>query len=320
MKSAINPTFALFAVGAIIACSQDAARQPLEPPGSPALGAFANSEWSAPIHLDAPINSSSRELGAELSPDGLSIYFGSDRPGSIGGTIDIWASRRACLECPWGTPVNININSPKSDGGPAFSPDGHVLFFGSDRVGGHGGDDIWVSYRENIEDDLGWGPPINLGDGVNTADQETSPVYVPALHAEGANLYFSRGPAAVADIYSALVTLDGETIGDAVPVAELNSSAGEGEPAMSHDGKEIFFSSTRPGRGLNDIWVATRQNPHGPWSEPVNLGSVINTSFADLTPGLSHDGRTLLWSASFAARGGLGLQDIWISTRDPNDH
>ena len=120
MKSALTPTLTLFAVGAIVACSQDAARQPLEPPGSFKFSAFANSGWSAPVHLDAPINSPSRELGAELSPDGLSLYFGSDRPTGGNGDVDIWAARRDCVDCPWGAPVNININSPQSDGGPAF--------------------------------------------------------------------------------------------------------------------------------------------------------------------------------------------------------
>ena len=321
MKSALTPTFTLFAVGTLVACGYDVAKQPLEPPLSTKFSSFANSEWAAPIHLDAPINSPSRELGAELSPDGLSLYFGSDRPGGD-GDVDIWAARRDCIDCPWGAPVNININSPQSDGGPAFSPDGHLLFFGSSRDGGQGGDDIWVSHRDNKDDDLGWETPINVGPGVNTAQHETSPVYVPALNAGGVNLYFVRGATLAAfDIYEARVTREGETEELATPVIELNSSALDGDPAISHDGKEIFFWSQRPGGfGMADIWVATRRNPHDLWSSPENLGGVINTTGSDLTPSLSHDGRTLLWSAGFAARGGLGLTDIWMSTRTPSGH
>lgn len=273
--------------------------------------AFADAEWSAPVHLPAPVNSASSDLGPDLSPDGLSLYFGSDRPGGS-GNVDLWAVHRDCPDCPWGTPVNLNINSSQSDGGPSFSPDGHVLFFSSNRPGGYGGDDIWLSYREDVTDDLGWGPPVNLGPGVNTADQETGPVYVPALRPEGANLYFIRG-AGNSDIYRALVTLDGETLGDATPVVELNSPQLEMEPAVRHDGKEIFFAS---GRGSSiDIWVATRQNVTDAWSEPVNVGPTINTPGGELTPALSHDGRTLLWSATMTARPGVGRQDIWMSTR-----
>ena len=322
MKSALTPTFTLFAVGAIVACSQDAARQPLEPPGSLKFSALANSGWSVPVHLDAPINSSSRELGAELSPDGLSLYFGSDRPTGGNGDLDIWAARRDCVDCPWGAPVNININSPRSDGGPAFSPDGHILFFGSNRDGGHGGDDIWISYRENTDDDLGWETPINLGPNVNTAAAETSPAYVPALNADGVNLYFVRGAGIAAfDIYAVSVTRAGEAEEPATAVTELNSSATDGDPTVSHDGKEVFFWSQRPGGfGLSDLWVATRQNAHAQWSSPENLGSAFNTAGPDLAPGLSRDGRTLMWSAGFAARGGLGQTDIWMSTRTPSGH
>jgi WD40-like Beta Propeller Repeat len=274
---------------------------------------LAAAEWSDPVHLDAPINSPSTELGPDLSPDELSLYFGSDRAGGVGG-VDLWAVQRECVGCPWGTPFALNINSPQSDGGPSFSPDGHYLLFSSNRDGGHGGDDIWVSYRENVTDNLGWGAPFNLGSGVNTADAETGPVYVPALGPEGANLYLVRGAVPGGDIYRALVDLDAGTSGDALPVAELNSSAFELEPAIRHDGKEIFFGSGRG--GSTDIWTATRQNVNDPWSTPtkVILGSSI-TPGNDLTPGLSHDGRTLLWTAGFRARGGLGKQDIWASTR-----
>jgi hypothetical protein len=322
VKSALNPTFTLFAVGTLVACSQDATRQPLEPPRTPSFSSFANSEWSAPIHLDAPINSPFRELGAELSPDGLSLYFGSDRPAGGNGNVDIWAARRDCIDCPWGALVNININSPQSDGGPAFSPDGHILFFGSNRDGGHGGDDIWISYRENKDDDLGWQAPINLGPNVNTPAAETSTAYVPALNAAGANLYFVRGVGLAAfDIYQVRVTRDGETEEPATPVTELNSSVVDGDPTVSHDGKEVFFWSQRPGGlGLTDLWTATRQNAHDQWSSPENLGSAINTAGPDLTPGLSRDGRTLVWSAGFAARGGLGMTDIWMSTRTQSGH
>ena len=313
--------FRFFGIAVLAACSHDPAEPAIEAGRGLALNAFKNSEWSAPVHLDAPVNSSARELGAELSPDRLSLYFGSDRVGGA-GDIDIWAVRRDCLDCAWGAAVNIaNINSPKSDGGPAFSPDGHLLFFASGRDLGHGGDDIWLSYRENTDDDLGWEAPINLGTGVNTRDHETSPAYVPALNADGSNLYFVRGATLAAfDIYEARVNRDGEVLTPGTAVTELNHpTAVDGDPAIRHDGKEVFFWSQRPGGfGLADIWVATRKSANDPWSAPENLGAVINTVGGDVTPGLSHDGRTLFWSTGFAARGGLGLTDIWMSTRTPS--
>src|SRR5687767_5684556 len=61
---------------------------------------FQDSEWSEPVHLDAPVNSPWRELRAHLSPDELSLYIASDRPGGQ-GAFDIWVSRRACRDCAW---------------------------------------------------------------------------------------------------------------------------------------------------------------------------------------------------------------------------
>jgi len=285
---------------------------------------FAGSEWSEPVHLDAPVNSPARELGARLSPNELSLYFGSDRtPGSM-GAFDIWVSRRVCLECPWGQPVNLgpNINSATGDGAPALSPDGLLLFFsGGAREGGFGGEDIWVSRRTDPNDDLSWGPPVNLGPEVNTSVNEGGPAYVPALQGGGASLYFARFTPGGSDIYEVRVTRDGEALGPAVPVAELNHpTAIESEPTVRADGREIYFwsNSLRGGLGAADLWVATRRSPHDPWSTPQNVGVPVNTAGTELTPGLSWDGRTLLFSVGANARPSLGFQDIWMSTRTPS--
>jgi len=299
-------------------------------PTPPTLGisaqSFANSEWSEPVHLDAPINSPFRELGAALSPDELSIYFGSNRPDPTAqGAFDIWVSHRACRECPWEDPVNLgpNINSTGGDGSPMLSHDGHLLFFSGSRAGGQGGEDIWVSRRTDPNDDLSWGPPVNLGPEVNTTANEGAPAYVPALEGGGASLYFDRQGTtdAGSDIYEVRVTRDGEALGPAARVAELNSPLDDLGARVRADGREVFFWSDRPGgMGLSDIWVATRRSPQDPWSTPENVGPMINTPRADLTPSLSWDGRTLLFSAAAAARPSLGLQDIWMSTRTPSGH
>src|SRR2546422_2589887 len=61
---------------------------------------FANSEWSAPANVGAPINTPANEQGPALSKDGLTLYFGSDRAGGS-GSFDLYISRRDCLDCPW---------------------------------------------------------------------------------------------------------------------------------------------------------------------------------------------------------------------------
>jgi hypothetical protein len=67
--------------------------------------------------------------------------------------------------------------------------------------------------------------------------------------------------------------------------------------------------------GTLDIWSATRPSRHHAWSVPINVGEPVNTRFADFTPSLTPDGLQLFF-VSAAARGGLGLQDIWMSTRE----
>jgi hypothetical protein len=129
-------------------------------------------------------------------------------------------------------------------------------------------------------------------------------------------LYFYRGdPAITTDLYAVRVDKDGETLGPAVVQPVLNSSVEDNHASVRRDGRELFFNSRRPGGvGGFDIWVATRDNVHDAWSMPVNLGPPVNAVGAEFHPNLSWDGRTLLF-ISPAGRGGLGLFDIWMTTR-----
>jgi hypothetical protein len=73
-------------------------------------------------------------------------------------------------------------NDPNGHTGyPAFTPDGEAMFFASDRQGGYGGYDIYISYRQNES----WTFPINLGPAVNTPGDEIAPFF------DGTNLYFA---------------------------------------------------------------------------------------------------------------------------------
>ena len=138
---------------------------------SPVTAAPEYSEWSAPINLGPVVNSGFNDLAPALSKDGLSLYFQSNRPSGSAGGLDLWVSQRTDGDAPWGAPVNLGaaINTPFTEGGPAFSRDGHWMFFNSDRPqGGVGGTDIWVSWRAHTHDDFGWQPPVNLGPAVNS--------------------------------------------------------------------------------------------------------------------------------------------------------
>jgi len=285
---------------------------------------FANSEWSDPVNLGAPLNSSVNDMNAALSPDELSLYFVSGRAGGLGG-VDIWVSRRASLDSPWEVPVDLgpNVNGPGLEASPALSTDGHLLFFSSDRPGGEGSNDIYVARRVDKSDDLSWGPAVNLGPDVNTAAFEAGGFYLQSAEEGSANFYFVRGPNTVAlDIYVTSVNPDGEAGGPAVLAAELSNqdpTITDAHPSLRDDGREVYFYSNRAGSlGASDLWRSTRRSVHEPWSAPENVGAPLSSTANDIQPSLTHDARTLIFASTRA--GGSGGTDIWMSTRTSSGH
>jgi hypothetical protein len=297
------------------ACTSDVP-VPLALAGVPPSLALAESEWSAPVNLGAPINTAAGEMNAAFSQDDMSIYFTSNRTGGVGGN-DIWVSRRACIDCPWSEPFNLApINTAGVEAGPRISIDGHLLFFQSDRPGGQGDLDIYVSRRANTNDDLAWSAPVNLGPGVNTAGLEQAAAYLQSAEDGGGNLYFNGGPAGGQDIYYAGVGRDGQVRTAAVLVAELSDPAAiDQHAAIRRDGREVFIARFPVGAsGANfDLLTATRQSVHHSWSALTPLA--INTAANEQQPSLSHTGRVLLFASNRS--GGQGGNDLWISERRP---
>lgn len=277
------------------------------------------STWSEPGNLGSIINTTFNEQGPTLSNDELSLYFGSDRPGGIGG-FDIWVSQRACKDCAWEAPTNLGaaINTASDETGPGLSVDGHLLFFRSTRPSGAGLGDVFLSKRANPKDDFGWGAPVALGPDVNTAGAEAGAEFLQSAEDGPANLYFNRAPpGGTADLYSVAITRDGETRGPAELIAELSDPiATDQGPTLRSDGREVFFFSTRPGGvGGADLWTSARRSVHDDWTPPVNLGAPLNSAAAEQQPSLSSGGRSLLFASSRS--GGFGGTDIWVSIRQP---
>jgi len=127
--------------------------------------------WGTPVNVGAPINGSVSDASPSLSGDGLTLVFASYRDGGYGGT-DLWMSTRLTMQGPWGAPVNLgpNVNSGNSDFYPTLSADGLALFLCSDRAGGFGSFDVWMTTRKSIS--APWGPAVNLGPVVNIAALE----------------------------------------------------------------------------------------------------------------------------------------------------
>ena len=143
--------------------------------------------WSEPVNLGPTINGPYYDVHPSVSTDGLSLFFCSDRPGY--GDRDIYLSTRATINDDWGVPENLGpiVNSPSWDSGPDISSDGLTLFFDSERPGGYGLYDIWVTRRATT--DAPWSVPRNLGPIVNDLRYNETP----CISADGSILYWMSG-------------------------------------------------------------------------------------------------------------------------------
>ena len=180
-----------------------------------------NDEWDLVENLGLSINTLNHETAPFISADGLELYFASDRSG-------IWAlyvSKRATKDEEWGEPVYLDVvNNPyeKNGAGASLSADGLTLFLNSERPGGFGEFDIYVTTRETK--DSNWSAPLNLGPQVNTQYAE----FCPSISSDGNTLYFCDVPWSVfrpggkggGDIWQVsiepIVDLNGDGIVDAV--------------------------------------------------------------------------------------------------------
>ena len=113
-------------------------------------------------HPIAELNTKCNDEQPSIRRDGLELFFTSNRdvavnPMSCLPTSDIWVSTRASTSDPWLPPVNLGppitpINTAGLEARPALSFDGRSLYFFSDRVGGVGATDLWVSTRTKLDD------------------------------------------------------------------------------------------------------------------------------------------------------------------------
>jgi Tol biopolymer transport system component len=276
--------------------------------------------WGTPTNAEAVAGTSS-ELNTPFndgcpiqSPDGLSLYMASNRPGGLGGQ-DIWVAHRDSTDGRWGAPENLGppVNSAAND----FCPtplQGKRLLFVSERggPGSCGSGDIYLTRRNPAQ---GWDDPENLGCQVNSAAGEAGPSLFETP--VGAQLYFSSARGGNSDIYASAELADG-SFGPAVPVASLNTPSDDFRPNVRKDGLEVVFDSNRPGTlGGQDIWSATRDSLGDEWSAPIDL-TAVNSPANETRASLSWDGQTLTFGSN--RTGSEGMADVYESTRTKLTH
>ncbi len=224
-----------------------------------ATRATTEENWGTPVLL-ANVNSSAEESWLNISADGLSLYFcdmfmgHQPRPGGHGQG-DIWVSTRATVSDTWGLPENLgpSINTSNYEICPFIWNGGCTLLFSSDRPGGYGRFDLWMTTRETMSDE--WDTPVPL-ENVNSSSENE---FGPAMSPDGLLLFFLRGTSVDADMWMASRKSVEEPFGFPVKVPEpINYlSFIDSTPSFSADGSILYFCSNRPGgSGDYDMWQA----------------------------------------------------------------
>ncbi len=140
----------------------------------------SNGQWGVPKRISKNINTKYNDAAASLSPDGKTLFLYSEL-----GAGDIYASTFDGKDWTEPKPLNKNINTSQFwETCASVSPDGKKLYFASNRDGGFGELDIYVS---ELDRNGQWGKAVNLGNKINTPGNEDSPF----IHFDGVTLYFS---------------------------------------------------------------------------------------------------------------------------------
>jgi len=207
--------------------------------------------WSRAKGIDGDINSNFNEGAQNISQDGEWLVFtGCNFPEGL-GSCDLFFSINT--KKGWSKPENLGepVNTEFWESSPSLSPDKRELYFSSNRPGGFGGKDIYVSRRlPNGK----WSEAENLGEKINTAGDESCPF----IHADNQTMYFtSNGLTGYGgdDLFLARRQPDGtwdkvENLG-----YPLNTTDNEGSLIVAADGRTAYYASDRSDtRGGLDIY------------------------------------------------------------------
>lgn len=212
--------------------------------------------WFSARNLGEPPNSKSQETSQFISADGHYLFFSrcdnrSENGWDMGGC-DMYIAYRVAMDSPWSQPQPFGrtINTTDYEGMPSLSPDNRELYFVSDRRGGFGGYDIWISRFENGL----WQLPVNAGPGINTPGNETAPY----IATDDRTLFFTsdyRPGFGGTDLFVSRRKRRGKWGAAENLGAPINTAHDERSEYVSLDGRTLFFASDRQGPAGNyDIY------------------------------------------------------------------
>ncbi len=263
-------------------------------------------------NLGNAVNSPYADYSPVISADENSLYFTSRRAESTGGEKDelgnymedIYVSTKTKTGWSKAKGIGNKINTIYHEATIGISPDGQTILIYKDDMGDGN------IYSTILNGDI-WGTPIKLNDNINTKYWEPSAF----ISANGKIIYFiSNKPGGYGgrDLYMSNLTAEGDW-GKAENMGpNINTPYDEDSPFIHPDGVTLSFSSNGHNTmGGFDIFTSLL-SPDGNWSEPVNVGYPINTTYDDVFYTVSPNGRNAYFS-SFR-EGGLGEKDLYLAT------
>ncbi len=188
------------------------------------------------FELQKGIENNSVDGRTSFTPTEDFVYFHSTRAENLGyqadpplnDYLDIYVA--AVVDGEPGVATNLGepVNSVYLDGEHALHPDGERLFLASDRPGGLGGVDIWLSTRDGEE----WSDPVNLGAPINSEHSEAQPGFAAD---DPDTMYFVSNRDGPSSIYRS--TFDGQRWSE----PEMVVTGYVGEPSLVADGSLMYF-------------------------------------------------------------------------------
>jgi Tol biopolymer transport system component len=222
----------------------------------------------------------------------------------------------------WSAPVHLGpvVNSANRDENATLSADGLNLYFVSNRPGGLGLMDVWVTRRASRESP--WEPPVNVGPPVNTPFIDGAP----SLSPDGHLLFIhSNRPGTLGgnDIWLARRSGSKDEEDWETPVnlgTDVNTADDEQGPeyVASDGGGALYFNRGNQALGQSELYRAEVKRDGRTDGLAQPLTELNAPGFNDAAPTVRADAREILfWSAR---PGGLGGTDIWVSTRQSANH
>jgi Tol biopolymer transport system component len=267
-------------------------------------------DW-APVTNISSINTDRIDGCGTISPDGLELWFTSNRLGSLGAT-DIYVASRTSAEAPWGDARNVGapINSSAPEACPTMTRGGR-LYFTSQRPPDAAGD-LYVIRRTP----QGWGTLERLGANVNRPGsiEESATVFEDGNGDEV--MLFSSNRGGRNRIYQ---SVNGGPA-DLVRGGVNTETAADARPTVSKDGLEIFFDSTRWSPPNVDLATARRSSTSDDWGTAERLSfssaqtpGTFGAPGFDARPSIGRDGSEMVFASN--RLGTQGAIDLWTTTR-----